>query len=290
MNKRIGKAPLPRIHKANQEKVNDIEKLRYEKVSYRQKGKNKAGKLLKGNISNSYAKIANPSVPSKFETQLFDNNQENKAFGSKSIRFFEYVNEDPGPGSYTHAQSTSLMGKKKQSFSKKGFGNGFISKVERFNSEIDFQGYFIPDPRAMSSSLPSTRDDSQIQQQQSEKKAKVDPSSFAFKAEGRTEKANKNIVPGPGAYNIQKPMKRSLSVAQPSSVFKSGVDKLRDLKPRHSGPSVGQYDVNADNMLCKAESTFNILKRTANFVDPLNCKRVKVDLYDPFKHVEDDSK
>ena len=43
-------------------------------------------------------------------------------------------------------------------------------------------------------------------------------------------------------------------------------------------------------MLSNAESTFNILKRTSNFIDPLNCKRVKVDLYDPFKQIEDERK
>lgn len=43
-------------------------------------------------------------------------------------------------------------------------------------------------------------------------------------------------------------------------------------------------------MYSKSETTFNILKRTANFMDPLNCKRVKVDLYDPFKQIDDEKK
>ena len=41
-------------------------------------------------------------------------------------------------------------------------------------------------------------------------------------------------------------MKRSLSQAQPSSVFKSGVEKLQEIKPKITGPPVGHYDVNAD--------------------------------------------
>ena len=139
LEKTAGKAPLPKIRKKKMNNLDEIEKMKYEKISYRQKGKNKEGKILKGNISNSYMKAASPSVPSKFETQLFDNNQENQAFGSKSIRFFEYINEDPGPGSYTNNESINLIGRNKQSYSKKGFGNGFISKNERFASDFDFQ-------------------------------------------------------------------------------------------------------------------------------------------------------
>ena len=121
------------------------------------------------------------------------------------------------------------MGKIKESHSKKGFGNGFISKVERFSSDIDFQGYFIPDPRAYSSSLPSTRDESQTQN--SPNKREYHNSSSAFKAVGRAENEKKTLGPGPGAYNIQKPMKRSFSQDKPTAVFKSGVNKLQQVKP-----------------------------------------------------------
>jgi hypothetical protein len=207
-------APLPRLTKGKLNNLDEIEKSKYEKVSYRQKGKNKSGNLVKGNVANSYVKTVNPSVPSKFETQLFDNNQETKAFGSKSIRFFGNVNEDPGPGSYTNEDTTSLMGKSKQSHSKKGFGNGFISKQERFPSEIDYKAYFIPDPRAYSSSLPSTRADSEGQR--SAKKAKNQMPSFAFKSSGRVDKQIKDDVPGPGAYYAEREMKRSQSQAQSS--------------------------------------------------------------------------
>lgn len=113
--------------------------------------------------------------------------------------------------------------------------------------------------------------------------------SFAFKSSGRVDKQNKDNVPGPGAYYAEREMKRSQSQAKPSSVFKSGVEKLKEIQPRIKGPPVGHYDVNSDYVLTKAESTFNILKRTSNFIDPLNCKRVKVDLYDPFKQVSNQS-
>lgn len=259
----MSKAPLPKNFNKKLNNLDEIEKMKYEKVSYRQKGKNKAGLLVKGNVSSSYVKTANPSVPSKFETQLFDNNQENKGFGSKSIRFFDFISEDPGPGSYTNDDVLSTLGKTKQSHSKKGFGNGFISKVERFPSEIDYRAYFLPGPGAYASSLPSTRDESEIQL--SAKKPKNDLPSYAFKSSGRTEKKTKNMVPGPGSYYVEKPMKRSLSQSNPSSVFKSGVEKHLILRPKNEGPPIGHYDVNNDLVLSKAESTFNILKNTSNF-------------------------
>ena len=66
------------------------------------------------------------------------------------------------------------------------------------------------------------------------------------------------------------------------------MEKLKAIQQMSINPPVGHYDVNADYLYTKAESTFNILKNTSNFRAPLNCKRVKVDLYDPFKQVEDD--
>jgi len=161
--KTSSKAPLPPSAKKRLSKIESLENQKYQKVSYRQKGTAVKGTLVKGHIANTNDKTANVSVPSKFETQLFDNNHEKKAFGSKSIRFFEYVNEDPGPGSYSEAEFANLMGKSKQSHSKRGFGNGFISKVDRFPSEIDYKAYFLPGPNTYNNSLPSTRDASEGQ-------------------------------------------------------------------------------------------------------------------------------
>ena len=47
-------------------------------------------------------------------------------------------------------------------------------------------------------------------------------------------------------------------------------------------PSVGQYNFEKDDILKKSSSTFNIHKTTSNFKLPYNCKRVKVNVYDPF--------
>lgn len=279
------KVPIPKPEKGKLNNIDEVERLKYEKVSYRQKGTSKPGILVKGNVINSYTKTTQPSVPWKFETQVFDNNHENKAFGSKSIRFFGMSSEDPGPGSYLNEDNFSLMGRTKQSHSKKGFGNGFISKVERFPSEIDYKAYFLPGPGSYTStSLPSTRDESEIQ---SVTKNNAN-GSRAFKAPGREDHQNKNNIPGPGHYFAERGMKRSQSQATPNWVFKSGVEKLKAIQQKSDNPPVGHYDVNSDYLYSKSESTFNILKNTSNFRAPLNCKRVKVDLYDPFKQVDEE--
>ena len=55
-------------------------------------------------------------------------------------------------------------------------------------------------------------------------------------------------------------------------------------------PAVGQYEIEKNLLLKKTLSTHNIEKTTSSFRNPLNCKRVKVNLYDPFQKVEDSGK
>lgn len=260
------KAPLPKP-KGKLNNLDDIEKMKYEKISYRQKGKQNSGQIIKGNVCNSYLNAGNPSVPSKFETQLFDSNKEKTGFGSKSLRFDGANGEDPGPGTYATDDTLSLLGKTKTSNSKKGFGNGFISKVERFPSDFDYKAYFLPGPGTYSSSLPSTRDDteSQVSLNKVKQMNRSTNGTSSFKGLGRVDSRKKNIVPGPGSYYAEKKLQRSQSQASPTSVFKSGVEKLHSIKPFTKNPPVGHYDVNNDIVLTKAESTFNILKNTSNF-------------------------
>lgn len=80
--------------------VADTEREKYEKENYRQNGVNAKGVLLKGATNQAYVKKTSPSMPSKFETVVYQSNHESKGFGAKSIRFQDYTSEDPGPGSY----------------------------------------------------------------------------------------------------------------------------------------------------------------------------------------------
>ena len=84
------------------------------------------------------------SVPAKFETIVYLNAENKKqGFGSNSERFqetFTTNKEDPlpGPGSYLSDASTNMMLKKSESYSRKGYGNGFISKYDRFKDNSLF--------------------------------------------------------------------------------------------------------------------------------------------------------
>lgn len=100
-----------------------------EKVNYRQKGKNSDGRISKGFIRDASSKVSIGSIPSKFETIVYKNSN-GKAFGSSQLRFDGSDDERPGPGHYDHSESATLFGDK-ESISKKGLGNGFVSNSER---------------------------------------------------------------------------------------------------------------------------------------------------------------
>jgi len=81
-------------------------------------------------------------MPSKFECIVYPSNQERKGFGSKSIRFTPYENEDPGPGSYWDKIDIYRLGMLTDSDSKKVEGKYFISCDERFwNEELIWSTY-----------------------------------------------------------------------------------------------------------------------------------------------------
>lgn len=102
-----------------------------------------------------------------------------------------------------------------------------------------------------------------------------------------------SITPGPGTYNIEKnPSSHVLDPIKPASesAFKSTSQKSQFLTEwnRELGkhPSVGLYNFERDDLLKKSSSTFNIHRVTSSFKQPYNCKRVRVNVYDPFQNVE----
>lgn len=52
----------------------------------------------------------------------------------------------PGPGAYLDEKNLNHMIKATDSFSKKGLGNGFISKVDRFKNNSLYYSKFLPGP------------------------------------------------------------------------------------------------------------------------------------------------
>ena len=91
------------------------------------------GSLIKGTTSAAFIKKTMGSVPSKYETIVYmQADSKKKGFGSNSDRFQDIVSkpeneEEPGPGSYLKDNNLNFMIRQSDSFSRKGFGNGFIS-------------------------------------------------------------------------------------------------------------------------------------------------------------------
>eukprot|EP01137_Pigoraptor_chileana_P027986 Opistho-2@11353 len=71
------------------------------------------------------------SIPSRYQTVIV-NGGEKKGFGGSASRFGDAVREVPGPGAYQNQTDLALPN---DSLSKKGMGNGFVSKTNRFIRE-----------------------------------------------------------------------------------------------------------------------------------------------------------
>ena len=101
----------------------------YQRPNFRQAGKDKPGKLLRGFIQDPVGKGTTSSIPYKFETILYHNTNR-KGFGQSAQRFFASEDLQPGPGQY-NPPTTGFDKGMAPSISKKGLGNGFVSKSSR---------------------------------------------------------------------------------------------------------------------------------------------------------------
>lgn len=161
------------------------------KTSFRQKGKQPTGKLIRGFIQDATIKTNISSIPGKFETVIYSKSPK-KGFGTTSTRFIDLipqeVTENPGPGSYVPLKDTST------SYSVKGYGNGFLSKSTRtaFNNKYMNMG---PGPGSYDSSVLTTI---------STKASNKGSETGSFRSESvqvKGNEKNKMSVPGPGTYN-----------------------------------------------------------------------------------------
>lgn len=96
--------------------------------------------------------VSHASIPSKFETKLYGGANENDAFHSRVPRFKPSNTDLPGPGAYAVPGSgaTTLIKNGTvdgglTSLSKKGYGNGFASKSDRFKDD-PMATFFQPGP------------------------------------------------------------------------------------------------------------------------------------------------
>ena len=246
----------------------------YDRISYRQKGGELKGSLFRGGTSNAYNKQSVGSIPSKYETILHPENIFNKlGFGSNAFRFIDPISEVPGPGAYQRYGNQSggeAPLQHSESHSKLGYGNGFISKNDRFRIN-NYHVFSVPGPGSYQP-LPKPV---------AEKYKSQTHSRFFMQEKGKLRSKPQN--PGPGQYVIGQGL--IFDEVKESSAFKS--ESKRFLQQRMANnPSPAQYDV--DMQAIKRQMQFGHNCSTANFKTPSACKRVKLNLYDLYENVEEE--
>ena len=206
-----------------------------------------------------------PSIPSKYQTYVIVNN-EKKGFNSKQCRFsdYDYITENPGPGSYANKLSMISNSEGKPSWSKKGLGS-FASSTKRFKARQ--HGSTAVGPGSYNHSKPSTDFNRAVtssfhmpicagkkeemegpppNQYNPAPLARTVPSAVAsFKS--RTSRnaplsASKSECPAPGSYEVNDTVIKS-TVNPMSSVFNSKVKReLKEVQQDSLVPGPGSYD------------------------------------------------
>jgi len=288
------------LNKAKSTGLLSPEESKYLKPSYRQKGSEIKGSLYRGSTANAFTKKTIGSIPSKFETVLYpQNNITKKGFGSNGFRFTAQVSENPGPGSYIDPinRVNSSMRLTSDSFSRKGYGNGFISTSDRFRIE-NYQPYQIPGPGAYKApqlvpvtgkrSIGSAFEPGTVSEKY---KAKVSSVFTEPKGKRRVEKPP-NLL-GPGSYGIIKTEPEKEEENKITAAFKFSGQRFFLGKSAAHLPGPGQYETDMEGLkrgLSQAALGHLAEPASANFKQPAGAKRVKVNLYDPFENVEGEEK
>ena len=229
-----------------------------ENTSFRQKGKNPPGKLIRGFIQDASLKTNISSIPGKFETVIYSKSPK-KGFNSTSNRFNPLMPldnaENPGPGSYSFLLEEA---NNNRTHSVRGYGNGFVSKTNR-DTFVKKYLNMGPGPGSYDPSLISTKTSYSVCSFQSmenmephskiEKKRGPIPgpgsyepkdvgegkenktyySSFVSKS-GRNQYLNLKKVPGPGVYEVKRGIleKKPFRVMGPYSSFAMPSEKKQN--------------------------------------------------------------
>jgi hypothetical protein len=277
------------------------EESKYVRPSYRQKGSEMRGSLYKGATANAFTKKTIGSIPSKFETVLYPQNSAmRKGFGSNCYRFSGAVTENPGPGAYIDPARTSTDSFRmaSDSYSRKGYGNGFIGSRERFKIE-NYQPYQIPGPGAYKYWETNYSPPQKVAGTAfgvgslSEKYKNKEMAVFSREiAQKRAPRPSPALRVGPGAYNIPRTLVNAQDYKNTAS-FKAKANRFYTAKAGQF-PGPGQYERDMEGikreLLRTSLGTVGELATTANFKQPTGYKRVKVNLYDPFENVEGEEK
>jgi len=178
---------------------------------------------------NSRPGTAPPSIPGRWTTKIKHKSKRSRAFGSTASRFDNsHITALPGPGTYHNERDASLL-KFGPSFSKKGFGNAFISKKPKL---VDL----YKDTSGVPGGNPAPG-----QYYQPPKPAGIEI-AFTTCKDGRVPfEVPKVTTPGPYDYQVKDPDMSPLLRNKPSASMcsKSGRDSFFSIMS--DAPRVGKY-------------------------------------------------
>jgi len=213
-------------------------------LSYRQTGKATRGTLMRGKLTGqAQSRPQFSTIPSKFETTLFTGNKEKDGFGSRAHRFVDMENDLPGPGTYNDHEQKITDTKIGTSYSKKGLGVGFVSKMKR---ESAFKG---------SASAPGPgnyeRGASFMDGIRESNRANRSGSTSTFKPPTeRSVLVAADPMPGPADYRLQRELDTVSRApgAERVAALEDSVFRSRTVRGRPggaaAGPAPGQYNPN----------------------------------------------
>lgn len=224
------------------------------------------GKIYRGPNWNAFNRQSLGTIPRKSENILFQekNSDTKKGFMSQVERFEDFSKKDtikysfPGPGKYSNeildkTVSTNV------SLSSKGYGNGFVSKSERFDDPKDYYEKFYPGPGQY------VKDNDRSTISHSLNKSNCRYKSLYNTKPANSLKVNKDL-PGPGHYNPIIPLllnkeliadKNNFYFASKNDRFKGGMHSREN--NTLMGP--GRYFANNDMQLKDPDKTSFFFKR-----------------------------
>jgi hypothetical protein len=202
--------------------TNTVVPSKYDKISFRQKGWEIKGSLYQGDSITAYSKIALGTIPCKIETVLMPLKTKKKGFGIAEQRF--QIKEDPedvlpGPGHYHNRNYINQT----NSFSTKGYGNGFISSDKRFRI-ANYYPYQVPGPGQYSQKSIT---------KQTESSTFRIPTHFP-----RIKKTSKS--PGPGEYDIINNSQTTIMATMRSHSNRFSYNANKNPSPDHYNPDASE--------------------------------------------------
>lgn len=211
-------------------------------LNYRQSGKRvDFGVLHRGFVASPAAGATTKSaasIPSRFETVLNPLPKESRAFGSQAQRFGTTQGEHDlpgvGPGAYLPLPN---MNKQSDSFSKKGYGNGFISKNQRF--VLDYERIARPSPAAYD--VPPSVCNTGARRPSSSLAGTASFLATGHPGADSVELRRAAAAVGPGTYDLQNAPQFN-HLPKSSGVFRSTTSRFRQATATAT-PAPGAYEI-----------------------------------------------